>query len=55
MLNVAAYVASLVQALQMPASNLGGYTKRFTATAFVFVAYCIGMINGAVSTLDCTD
>lgn len=30
----------------MPASNLGGYTKRITATAFVFLAYCIGNIAG---------
>lgn len=30
----------------MPASNLGGYTKRTTATAFVFLAYCIGNIAG---------
>ena len=30
----------------MPASNVGGYTKRTTATAFVFLAYCIGNIVG---------
>lgn len=30
----------------MPASNIGGYTKRTTATAFVFLAYCIGNISG---------
>lgn len=30
----------------MPASNVGGYTKRVTATAFVFLAYCIGNIVG---------
>lgn len=30
----------------MPASNVGGYTKRTTATAFVFLAYCIGNIIG---------
>lgn len=30
----------------MPASNIGGYTKRTTATAFVFLAYCIGNIIG---------
>ncbi|KAK6216894.1 hypothetical protein QIS74_07008 [Colletotrichum tabaci] len=29
-----------------PASNIGGYTKRTTATAFVFLAYCIGNIIG---------
>ncbi|KAI9925837.1 hypothetical protein MW887_005643 [Aspergillus wentii] len=40
------YVSSLVLALQMPASNMGGYTKRVTATAFVFLAYCIGNIIG---------
>lgn len=43
---VGAYVASLTIALQMPASNIGGYTKRVTATAFVFLAYCIGNIVG---------
>lgn len=37
---VGSFVASLVLALQMPASNVGGYTKRVTATAFVFLAYC---------------
>jgi hypothetical protein len=30
----------------MPSSNMGGYTKRVTATAFVFLAYCIGNIIG---------
>ncbi|ETN42085.1 uncharacterized protein HMPREF1541_04024 [Cyphellophora europaea CBS 101466] len=43
---VGAYVASLVLALQLPATNVGGYTKRVTATAFVFLAYCIGNIIG---------
>ena len=33
-------------ALQLPAANVGGYTKRVTATAFVFLAYCIGNIIG---------
>ena len=33
-------------ALQLPATNVGGYTKRVTATAFVFLAYCIGNIIG---------
>ncbi|TPX18838.1 uncharacterized protein E0L32_011453 [Thyridium curvatum] len=42
----AAFVGSLIVALQMPASNIGGYTKRTTATAFVFLAYCIGNIIG---------
>ncbi|KAE8153344.1 major facilitator superfamily domain-containing protein [Aspergillus avenaceus] len=40
------YVSSLVLALQMPSSNMGGYTKRVTATAFVFLAYCVGNIIG---------
>ncbi|KAK6070380.1 major facilitator superfamily transporter [Seiridium cupressi] len=40
------YVCSLVVALQMPAANLGGYTKRMTATALVFAAYCVGNIVG---------
>jgi hypothetical protein len=39
---VGSFVASLVLALQMPAMNLGGYTKRVTATAIVFMAYCVG-------------
>jgi len=30
----------------MPAANIGGYTKRVTATAFVFLGYCIGNIAG---------
>lgn len=30
----------------MPASNIGGYTKRVTATAFVFLGYCVGNIIG---------
>ncbi|KAH9822856.1 MFS general substrate transporter [Teratosphaeria destructans] len=40
------FVASLVLALQLPATNVGGYTKRVTATAVVFLAYCAGNIIG---------
>ncbi|KAJ5506930.1 Major facilitator superfamily domain general substrate transporter [Penicillium expansum] len=36
---IGAYVCSLVLALQMPATNLGGYTKRTTSVALVFLAY----------------
>ncbi|KAJ5516056.1 hypothetical protein N7527_007616 [Penicillium freii] len=43
---IGAYVCSLVLALQMPATNLGGYTKRTTSVAFVFFAYCAGNIIG---------
>ncbi|KAJ5226348.1 Major facilitator superfamily domain general substrate transporter [Penicillium chermesinum] len=43
---IGAYVCSLVLALQMPASNLGGYTKRSTSVALVFLAYCAGNIIG---------
>lgn len=43
---VGSYVASLVLALQMPATNLGGCTKRITASAIVFTAYCVGNIIG---------
>ena len=43
---IGAYVCSLVLALQMPATNLGGYTKRTTSVAFVFLAYCAGNIIG---------
>jgi hypothetical protein len=43
---IGSFVASLVLALQMPANNVGGYTKRTTAVAFVFLAYCIGNICG---------
>ncbi|CBX95722.1 hypothetical protein LEMA_P028740.1 [Plenodomus lingam JN3] len=43
---VGSFVASLVLALQMPATNLGGYTKRITASAIVFTAYCVGNIIG---------
>ncbi|KAI1841242.1 hypothetical protein JX265_010146 [Neoarthrinium moseri] len=42
----ASFIGSLIVALQMPASNVGGYTKRTTATAFVFLAYCAGNIIG---------
>jgi len=41
-----AFVGSLVMSLQMPSTNLGGYTKRVTATALVFLGYCIGNIIG---------
>ncbi|KZL69870.1 allantoate permease [Colletotrichum incanum] len=40
------FVVPLVVALQMPAANLAGYTKRVTSTAFVFLAYCVGNIIG---------
>ncbi|KAI1073926.1 major facilitator superfamily transporter [Whalleya microplaca] len=40
------FVSSLVVAMQMPGTNLGGYTKRTTGTAIVFMAYCIGNIIG---------
>ncbi|KAF7574257.1 UhpC, Sugar phosphate permease [Pyrenophora tritici-repentis] len=43
------YVGSLVIALQLPASNVGGYTKRTTGTAVVFMAYCIGNIIDLVA------
>jgi hypothetical protein len=43
---VGSYVTSLVLCLQMPSSNTGGYTKRVTATALVFLAYCVGNIVG---------
>lgn len=43
---VGSYVCSLVLALQMPATNLGGYTKRTTSVGLVFLAYCIGNIIG---------
>ncbi|KAK0392229.1 hypothetical protein NLU13_1726 [Sarocladium strictum] len=42
----ASFVGGLIVALQLPASNVGGYTKRTTATAFVFLAYCVGNIIG---------
>lgn len=40
------YVASLVLALQMPSANLGGYTKRTSSSALVFLAYCAGNVIG---------
>ncbi|KAM0470669.1 hypothetical protein ACHAP7_009467 [Fusarium lateritium] len=43
---IGAFVCSLVLAMQMPASNLGGYTKRITASAMVFIAYCAGNVIG---------
>ncbi|KAJ5161961.1 hypothetical protein N7492_007353 [Penicillium capsulatum] len=39
-------VCSLVLALQMPVTNLGGYTKRNTGVALVFIAYCAGNVIG---------
>ncbi|ROW11856.1 hypothetical protein VPNG_04917 [Cytospora leucostoma] len=41
-----AFVTSLVLALQMPTMNLGGYTKRMTSSALVFLAYCAGNVIG---------
>ncbi|KAI1490949.1 hypothetical protein F5X96DRAFT_669221 [Biscogniauxia mediterranea] len=41
--------APLIEALQMPASNVAGYTKRTAATAFVFLAYCVGNIIGCTA------
>lgn len=46
------FVTSLVLALQLPSSNMGGYTKRVTSTAMVFLAYCIGNIIGPRAFLD---
>lgn len=46
------FVTSLVLSLQMPATNLGGYTKRTTATAIVFAAYCAGNVIGPHAFLD---
>ncbi|UZP38204.1 hypothetical protein NXS19_006020 [Fusarium pseudograminearum] len=43
---VGGFVCSLVLAMQMPAGNLGGYTKRMTASAMVFIAYCVGNVVG---------
>ena len=40
------FVCLLVLALQMPATNMGGYTKRTTSVALVFLAYCAGNIIG---------
>ena len=39
-------MTGLVLALQMPATNLGGYTKRTTGVAIVFMTYCVGNIIG---------
>ncbi|TIC89968.1 putative transporter [Colletotrichum higginsianum] len=43
---ISSFVGALVVALQMPAANVAGYTKRVTSTAFVFLAYCVGNIIG---------
>ncbi|OKL55475.1 hypothetical protein UA08_09203 [Talaromyces atroroseus] len=43
---VGAYVCSLVLALQMPAINLGGYTKHTTSVWLVVLAHCIRNIIG---------
>lgn len=39
-------MTGLVLALQMPATNLGGYTNRTTGVAIVFMTYCVGNIIG---------
>ncbi|KAF2194346.1 MFS allantoate transporter [Zopfia rhizophila CBS 207.26] len=49
---IGSFVSSLTIALQMPAGNVGGYTKRVTATAFVFLGYCLGNIIGPHAFLD---
>lgn len=46
------YVCSLVIALQLPASNVAGYTKRITATAVTFAAYCLGNVIGPFAFLE---
>jgi len=46
------YVCSLVIALQLPASNVAGYTKRITATAITFAAYCLGNVIGPFAFLE---
>ncbi|KAI9318319.1 major facilitator superfamily domain-containing protein [Zopfochytrium polystomum] len=46
------FVASLVLCMQMPAMNIGGYTKRMTGTAAVFLAICVGNIVGLHAFLD---
>ncbi|KAI9332463.1 major facilitator superfamily domain-containing protein, partial [Zopfochytrium polystomum] len=46
------FVTSLVLCMQMPAMNLGGYTKRMTGTAAVFLAICVGNIVGPHAFLD---
>lgn len=45
-IQMGSFVASLVLALQLPATNVGGYTKRVTSTALVFMAYGMGNIIG---------
>ena len=49
---VGCYVASLVLALQMPTTNIGGYTKRITASGLVVLAYCVGNIGKSKSNND---
>ncbi|KAI9332583.1 MFS transporter [Zopfochytrium polystomum] len=46
------FVTSLVLCMQMRAMNLGGYTKRMTGTAAVFLAICVGNIVGPHAFLD---
>ncbi|KAK9233755.1 putative transporter [Lipomyces kononenkoae] len=40
------YTGACFLALQMPSANFGGYTKRVTGSAIVFLAYCTGNIVG---------
>ncbi|EON96208.1 putative mfs protein [Phaeoacremonium minimum UCRPA7] len=43
---VTGYIVTLFLGMQMPATNLGGYTKRTTGSVIVFMSYCIGNILG---------
>ena len=43
---VTGYIVTLFLGMQMPATNLGGYTKRTTGSVIVFMSYCIGNIIG---------
>ena len=40
------YIVPMFLGMQMPATNLGGYTKRTTGSVIVFMAYCAGNIAG---------
>lgn len=43
---VTGYIITLFLGMQMPATNLGGYTKRTTGSVVVFMSYCVGNILG---------
>jgi hypothetical protein len=40
------YVANIPLQLSLVTSNVGGFTKKSTASGMIFIAYCVGNIVG---------